>query len=215
MIASLPCMQWLTAPTPRRPAGPATVSIPVTWYCHWAGGGASSGSPRRGRAGRRRPAGRPVPRPLARRRRGPGRARPPRRLQVARARRRPRRRPRTPRGARRGRPRPGRRGPSRRRRPRCTSRRRRSRCPRDVVLQQPVDDDHVAPDELLPAGDPLADRPGRGGRRPSGRGSGRGCRRCTRSSTPGGCRGAGGGRRSSSARSCPGAAPPSTVSAIA
>jgi hypothetical protein len=27
----------------------------------------------------------------------------------------------------------------------------------DVVLQQPVDDDHVAPDELLPRRDPLAD----------------------------------------------------------
>ena len=30
MIASLPWMQWLTVPMPRRPAGPATVSIPVT-----------------------------------------------------------------------------------------------------------------------------------------------------------------------------------------
>ena len=38
MIASLPCMQWLTTPIPRRPAGPATVSIPVTWTATGAGG---------------------------------------------------------------------------------------------------------------------------------------------------------------------------------
>ena len=75
----------------------------------------------------------------------------------------------------------------------------------DLVLEQPVDDDHVRPEQLLPAGDLLLDRdavvddelevevgdPRR--------------RRCTRRTSPGGRRAGAGGTRSSSARSCRGA----------
>ena len=44
--------------------------------------------------------------------------------------------------------------------------RRRTRALDDVVLEQAVDDDHVRAEQLLAAGDPLADRSCRGGRRP-------------------------------------------------